>query len=329
MPMKLEVVFKNMAQIINKKSIIIGVVLVILAAAGGVIYLKRGESSGNQLISPEEAKAKIIDYIHENIPDTEIVVNEVKEDSGLYKITMELGGQEFISYISRDGKLLFPQAINLEEEAQGETSEEPPQSSVPDVKLFVMSYCPYGLQAEKALLPAWELLKEKAEIGIYFVDYIMHEKKEIDENLRSYCIQKEEPEKFISYLKCFAADGDYEGCLEEAGINQERLTSCVEETDRAFGVTQNYNDQSSWLNGQYPKFQVHADLNDKYEVSGSPTLVINDVIVNVASRSPEGFKAAICEAFTSQPEECSQELSEETASPGLGFGTGGSSGTCE
>lgn len=55
-----------------------------------------------------------------------------------------------------------------------------------------MSYCPYGLQAEKMFLPVYDLLKNKAEMGIYFVNYIMHDKKEIDENLREYCIQKEQ-----------------------------------------------------------------------------------------------------------------------------------------
>lgn len=314
-----------MTQSNNKSLIVLIVSLVVLVLAGGLLYFKKGQGQEEQYMSAEEVKALVLDYIQKNIPDTEVSVAEIVEDMGLYKLTLNVGDQAFVSYVTKDGKLFFPQAIDL----KPETPEEAPQSSAPDVKLFVMSYCPYGLQAEKALLPAWELLKDRADIGIYFVDYIMHGKQEIDENLRDYCIQQQEPEKFTSYLKCFAQDGDFEGCLNEVGINREGLTSCIEETDKAFGVTQGYNDESSWLNGQYPKFQVHADLNDKYGVSGSPTLVINNAIVNVAKRSPEGFKAAICEAFTTPPEECSQKLSEETASPGLGFGTGGSSGSCE
>lgn len=313
----------------NKNTILILTIIIILAVSVGVLYLRKEKQPEGNVISPQEAGEKVINYIHKNIPDTEASIIDVAEEKGLYKLRFKLGEQEFISYVTKDGKLLFPQAVDLEATAQEESPAEAPQSSIPDVKLFVMSYCPYGLQAEKALLPVWELLKEKANVGIYFVDYIMHGKDEIDENLRDYCIQKEEPEKFISYLKCFAQDGDFEGCLNDVGINRERLVSCVEETDKAFGVTQGYNDQSSWLNGQYPKFQVNMDLNDQYGVPGSPTLVINGTIVDVAKRSPEGFKAAICEAFDEAPQECSQQLSDELASPGFGLGTGGSSGSCQ
>ena len=44
------------------------------------------------------------------------------------------------------------------------------KSDRPKVELFVMSYCPYGLQMEKAYLPAWNLLKNN---GIMiFDDYL-------------------------------------------------------------------------------------------------------------------------------------------------------------
>jgi len=48
------------------------------------------------------------------------------------------------------------------------------------------------------------------------------------------------------------------------------------------------------------------------------------------NRSPEAFKQAICQAFTNPPAECNQTLSTETASPGIGPLTGGStsSGSC-
>ena len=54
-----------------------------------------------------------------------------------------------------------------------------PKSDRPKVELFVMSYCPYGLQMEKAYLPAWELLKNKADIDLKFVSYSIHPKKKI------------------------------------------------------------------------------------------------------------------------------------------------------
>jgi len=154
----------------------------------------------------------------------------------------------------------------------------------------------------------------------------MHGKKEIDENLRQYCIQKEEKEKYYDYLNCFVTTDDFEKCLSEANIDQTGLTVCITNTDQEYNVTSQYNDKSTWLNGNYPKFDVHSDLNEKYGVQGSPTIVINDKIVNVSQRSPEKFKEVICQAFNSPPEECNLTLSEDTASPGIGGGTGSSSG---
>jgi len=76
----------------------------------------------------------------------------------------------------------------------------------------------------------------------------------------------------------------------------------------------------------FPKFDVHTDLNEKYGVQGSPTIVINDQVVNVSPRSPEKFKEVICQTFNSLPEECSQMLSDDVASIGIGGGTSNSSG---
>src|SRR3989338_8353212 len=71
-----------------------------------------------------------------------------------------------------------------------------PKSDRPKVELFVMADCPYGLQMEKAYIPAWDLLKKKADIDVKFVSYAMHGKKEVDENTRQYCIQKEQDGKY-------------------------------------------------------------------------------------------------------------------------------------
>lgn len=310
--------------------LVVGVVII-----GGVFYFQKngGIGSGSEnALSIQEVADKAINYINENIPETTASLIGMEEENGLYKLTLKIGENEFISYAAKNGKLLFPQYIDLEPEVEPEEIlPESPTSAIPDVKLFVMSYCPYGLQAQKALLPAWELLKNKANIGIYFVDYIMHEKKEIDDNIRQYCIQKNQPEKIISYLECFVVDGDYEKCLNQTGIDQEMISSCTASADQEFKITENYDDKDSWLSGTYPKFNIHADLNEQYGIGGSPTLVINGQIVNPSQRSPEAFKQSICQAFTNAPEECNQELSNENASPGLGAETGNSSsgGSCE
>jgi len=209
---------------------------------------------------------------------------------------------------------------NLEEKIKKEdkqTSLDIPKRKIPDVKIFVMSYCPFGLQAQKMFLPVYKLLKEKAKMGIYFVDYIMHGKKEIDENLRQYCIQKEQKEKYYNYLSCFVEQGNSENCLEKSKIDREILKNCIAAADKEYNITTQYNDKKTWLNGRYPRFNIHTDLVKKYGVRGSPTIVINDKVVNISPRSPESFKQAICSAFISKPEECNKPLSNQASPAGF------------
>lgn len=189
----------------------------------------------------------------------------------------------------------------------------------PIVELFVMSYCSYGLQMQKAFLPVMELLKDKADLSIKFVSYAMHDKLEIDENNTQHCLQEEQSDKLISYLKCFTTKGDSKICLKETGVNESNLNSCISAVDKKFGITLAYNDKNSWLSGRFPIYPVDEGLNEKYGVQGSPTLVINGSQVQV-SRSPEAVKLAICASFNQQPNECGQTLSTAAASPSFGSG---------
>lgn len=323
--------FRNVAgslkvRLTEKTVLYFGILLLFLAlASGGLALYSMGPTlkTSSSIVSITEVKTRVTKYLEENVSGMTASVVGVTEKDDLYEVKLKIGENEFTAYATRNGKLLFPQAINLDEFLASLTVSTRDR---PDVKLFVMSYCPYGLQAEKALLPAWSLLKDKADIGIYFVNYAMHEKQEIDENLRQYCLKKDQPDKFISYLSCFVKDGNAANCLKSTGVNESQLAICVSATDKEFNITQNYENKDSWLNGTFPQFAVESDLNERYGVSGSPTLVINDKIVSPKNRSPEEFKAAICKAFNNSPAECSETLSTESASSGFGTEVGTSSG---
>ena len=324
----------------SKNLIPIAIFVAGLCIASALVYINQGKGveKASEGTSPQQVAEKAINYINQNMLQqgtTASLVN-VTEENGVYKFRLKIGEQEYDSYVTKDGKLLFAEGVNIEQKpasAQGEeggTPQEISKRDTPDVKLFVMSYCPYGLQAQKMFLPVYELLKNKAEMEVYFVNYIMHEKQEIDENLRQYCIQKEQKEKYYNYLSCFVKEGKFDDCLSQAQIDTTKMGNCISETDKEFNVTALYNDKSTWLNGNFPKFDVHTDLNEQYGVQGSPTVVINDAVVEVSTRSPEKFKETICQAFNSPPEECSQVLSSDSFSPGFGGGTDPSSGgSCE
>ncbi len=280
-------------------------------------------------LSTQEVAQKAVDYINNNLLSGEFSASlvSVSEKEGVVEVSLSIADMEYTSYVTKNGNLFFVEGIDLNKDisiVREEIQREDVKSERPKIQLFVMSYCPYGLQAQKVFLPVYELLGDKADMNIRFVDYIMHEKGEIDENLRQYCIQKEEKEKYDDYLGCFVEEGSYdeenfEICLERANINQDKMNTCVVETDQAYNIYSQYEDQSTWLSGIYPRFDIDSDLNEQYGIGGSPTLVINGSVVKDFKRTPEGLKLLVCDAFINQPEECSQTLSDNSFEPGFGL----------
>lgn len=198
-----------------------------------------------------------------------------------------------------------------------------PKSAKPEVELFVMSQCPFGLQMEKAYVPVANLLGDKADMEIKYVSYAMHGLEEIEHNTRQYCIQQEEPEKFTAYLECYVQSTDTAACEREVGVDISAIDSCENEANSEFGIMDSYNDQGSWLSGRFPQYNLHKAENEEYGVQGSPTLVINGQEVSIP-RSSEALKQAICNAYENAPQECDEVLNmnQEQAGPGpIGMGT--------
>ncbi|MEM2478656.1 MAG: hypothetical protein QXE64_02655 [Candidatus Pacearchaeota archaeon] len=176
--------------------------------------------------------------------------------------------------------------------------------------VFIMSYCPYGLQIVKGLLPVWKAFEDKANITVRFVSYTMHGQKEADENARMACIREEQSNKYMDYLECFVESGNAQECLEKVGIDKAKLNSCI--TERA----------KSYL-------AYDAELNERYGVKGSPTVVINGEQVEIWPRSPANIASKLCEYFSEKPQECSMSFSKENPSPGFGSKqTSSSGGSC-
>ncbi|MFH1053895.1 MAG: hypothetical protein V1740_05765 [Candidatus Woesearchaeota archaeon] len=175
--------------------------------------------ASSRTVSLEDASDKALTIINTNLlqPGTEATITKKSEESGLYKITLNIGGNEMDSYVSSDGKLLFPNAIELDTPPEPLTTPTTqPQviekSDKPEIELFVMSHCPYGTQAEKGLIPVLGALKDDIDFKLRFVNYAMHGEKEVLEQTAQYCIQKEQEDKFLAYLKCFLEEGKQEPC---------------------------------------------------------------------------------------------------------------------
>ncbi|HRZ95328.1 MAG TPA: hypothetical protein P5262_02045 [Candidatus Moranbacteria bacterium] len=314
------------------KNNIAALILVVGVLAAGIWYVKFGPKRQTD-IGLEGAKTKVTEFVEKNLvqPGTKVDVTDTSLENGLYKVSFKVGGQSVDTYITKDGSKFFPQAMDMSEvekqAAESGKKEEAknaavPKTDVPEVNLFVMSYCPYGTQAEKGILPVLETLGNKIKFTLKFVDYAMHDKKELDENLRQYCIQKNQPAKLASYLTCFLkkGQGTENDCMTSAGVNAAQVVSCISATDTQLKITESYNDKSKWSNGTYPPFDVDKTDVQKYGVQGSPTLVVNGQAAS-AGRDSASILKTICGAFNNPPVECGKELSSASPSPGFGEGT--------
>lgn len=280
-------------------------------------------------LTAQQAANKAVDYINKNlIQSGEATVVSSKEfTTNMYIVTTRYQDSNIDVFITKDGKWLFVSSP-IDTTKTTTTTEQPsiqvPKSDRPEAHAFVMSYCPYGLQFLKAYVPVMELLGNKADLEVNFVNYAMHGEKEVYENLRMYCIQAQQRDKFTDYLRCFVVEGDYEGCIESVGVDKAQLEKCMSETDEKFKITEQLNDESAW-GGIFPPFDIDTELCEQYGVQGSPTFLINGQVVNV-NRAAESVKQAICNAFNNPPEECNQKLSTTVEQSGLGaIGVGGGS----
>jgi glutaredoxin len=279
---------------------------------------------------------KVITYINDNVLQGQAVASltSVEDVGSVYKLSIDINGNDVDSYATKDGSLLFPQAIDLNNvpAAKKVSRPEEPQQVVkndkPKVELFVMSHCPFGTQIEKGILPVVKELKDKIDFEVKFVNYAMHGEKEIKEQLRQYCIQRDYNDKYLSYLGAFLEDGDSAYALKKVSLSESDLASCIDETDKKFKITETFNDpeKKGW-NGRFPPFSIYDNDNQKYGVRGSPTLVINGNQVRSA-RDAQSLLKTICSAFNLAPEECSKDMSSfGTPAPGFGFDTQGGSAT--
>lgn len=290
-----------------------------------------------KLLKPEDAKAKVEKYINANLmaPGTSATIKSLTEENGLYKVVVDIGqGQTVDSYLTKDGTKFFPQGLDVKDAATTpDTNSKPaaqntptPSTVVPKqdkvtVELFVMSFCPYGTQIEKGILPAIEALGSKVNFQLKFCDYAMHGQKELNENLTQTCIIKEQPTKLDAYLKCFLekGEGTSDACMAKAKVDTKKVAACVAKTDKEFKVTDSFNNKTNWK-GSYPPFDVFKTDNDKYGVGGSPTLVINGTEVQ-SNRDSASLLATICSGYKTAPAECKTKLSSDQPAPGFGTGT--------
>jgi len=318
-------------------TVILAIVAIVAYAlpSSGMITADTGQTDTLSFQSDIIPRADIgeiaVNFFNTMLSETPGSLAGVEEVSGVYEVMISIQGQNVPLYFTKDGYWIGQgRELLSTTELPDTTPEQPsqptdsgiPKSDKPVVELFVMSHCPYGTQAEKGMIPVFELLGDKIDSSIKFVYYAMHPSQgEVQEQLNQYCIQEEQNDKYLDYLACFLEAGDTQGCIDRVGVDRNALDTCYTANDEKYQVTTNLEDQSAWLNGRFPQFNIHLAENQKYGVGGSPTLVINGQTVS-SGRDSASFLSVVCSAFDTPPEECSTQLSSASPSPGFGYVAG-------
>lgn len=276
--------------------------------------------------------------------------------NGLYKIKFKVDEQEFESYVSSDGKILFPQGIPIEEAAEGneeneETGEKQEEEKItcddiekvdkPSMEAFVVSECPYGLQMQRVLNEIVKNIPSMAsQIEVRYIGTIedgkvtsMHGEKEAQENLRQICIREEQADKYWNYIGCYISND----CQDEECINTNR-DKCLDESqiDRT-GLDVCMSDNSKGM--EYAKEDFSRV--EKYKANGSPAIIMNggqsvdeEAFANgmeLEMRSAELIKNLLCCSFQEKPENCAKELNKVSAASSFSETYDGTcdDGTCQ
>jgi hypothetical protein len=295
-------------------SLILGVLIVILLTG-----TFSGSLTGN-VVSGNRAADNLVNYLN-TVADSPITLVSVENAGDLYLVTVSYQEQEIPVYVTKDGAsyttTLIP-ILSNSSNANTQTTTEVPKSDKPIVELYVFTYCPYGLQMEKAILPVVNLLGNNIDFKIRQIG-AMHGEHEKVEAIRQLSIEALYPDKFLAYVSAFAEDTSIGSCNGNATCLTPKLSALYTK----LGMDASKINAYMTSNGE-SLYNAEVTNAQSKGASGSPTLIINGV-TSQATRSPEGIKGVICNAFNNVPSVCSQTLS--TTQPSAGFGSGTSSST--
>ena len=281
-------------------------------------------------ISSQEAGSKVVDYINTNlIQSGTCSLVSVQETGGMYKVTTSYQGQQIPVYVTKDGKLMFVSGpIDLTQSAttSTQTPQEIPKTAKPSVELYVMSFCPYGTQAETLMKPVFDILGSSADFKVRFIASVtgttvdsvqsLHGAAEAKEDLRQVCITKYYDAKtYWNYLQTFDSN------CPSLKTNDTALAACWKDAATKAGIDTSKIDTCSGSSDALDLLKADEQLATQNGITGSPTLLINGVQYGGA-RSSDAFKQGICNSFTTMPTACSQNITSTTASSGTAA-TGG------
>ena len=147
----------------------------------------------------------------------------------------------------------------------------------PQVELFVMSFCPFGVQAEEELLPFIAKYGDAVDFNLRFIANLveetasdklkftsLHGEVEVIENLRQIAVSQLYPDQFFDFLLCRAKhlESAWTRCAEKVGLDIDRVNQEME------------SERTKRL------FEVDIRRSTALGVRSSPTLVVDGKVIS-------------------------------------------------
>lgn len=294
----------------NNPWIISTVVLVVLVIS--LFFFSGGSCITGKTISGKLASEGLVSYLEEG-GYSGFEIESVEKDGSMYLVVLSYEGQEIPFYVTREGYVVGNYLISVVPDKDAieevETEEELQQLERPETKLFIWSYCPYGVTALGPYAEVAKLLGDSADFKVYLY-YAGHGDYEEQQNKIQACIQDLGYEEYWDYAIKFSEEV-YELCYGNATCDLEQSISIMDslgiDSDEVMSCVDSRGDDL-----------VGADYEEakSFGVTGSPTLMINGFKMSV-SRTAEAYKSAVCSSYLDVPEKCGTILSTEgTASSG-------------
>jgi protein-disulfide isomerase len=257
--------------------IISGILFLLLIAS---FFFGGNDGNVKGTISKEAASEKAIEFINTNMlqAGTTAQVKNIEEEKGLYKMTLDIGGREFDSYITKDGGVLFPSVVDLTETLR---SGQTPETQSRDIKIDTENSASKGADDAKVLM---------IEYSSFSCSFCNKVRATIDQILTNYpddvkLIYKHfnrggtdsqtaqatecagEQEKFWEMHDLIfdkGSRGDLVGYAQDIGIDVDKFSECLN-------------------SGKYSA-KVTADTNEarSFGISGTPGFIINGKLVSGA-----------------------------------------------
>ena len=119
----------------------------------------------------------------------------------------------------------------------------------PTVELFVMSYCPFGVQAEEKLIPIVKQFGDQIDFKLQFIAQekeepsaqdispfmSLHGYPEVAENIRQLLIAQVYPDRYLDYILCRGKklDKSWEACAQKLGIDVAKIQALLDAPEAA------------------------------------------------------------------------------------------------